>query len=210
MAEMKPIERTSYLSLFVLAAACGAMSQGAPAQLPDAPSQRVLAIRQAALITGTAESPEARASIADKSASRNFEMPSGNQGSQRVASDFFSQHVFRATAKENLGYRPNAEAGTLGRAAMAASRTFITRDASGRGKLNTSYFLEVLSSALAHTAYRPYWRRSVGAPFSDFGATIGNDAGMNLWREFRPGLEQVMKNHTPKFVEKIEASMERR
>jgi hypothetical protein len=28
---------------------------------------------------------------------------------------------------------------------------------------------------------------------------------MNLWREFRPGIEQLMKSHTPKFVSNIEA-----
>jgi hypothetical protein len=33
---------------------------------------------------------------------------------------------------------------------------------------------------------------------------VGNDAGMNLWHEFGPGIEQVMKNHTPRFVVKLE------
>jgi hypothetical protein len=44
----------------------------------------------------------------------------------------------------------------------------------------------------------------VGAPFSDFGSTVGNDAGMNLWHEFGPGIQQLMKSHAPKFVSKIE------
>ena len=26
---------------------------------------------------------------------------------------------------------------------------------------------------------------------------------MNLWHEFRPGIEQLMKSHTPRFVSKI-------
>jgi hypothetical protein len=109
-----------------------------------------------------------------------------------------------------VSYRPLAQGSLMGRATFAASRTVITRDPSGKGKLNTSYFLGVLTSALAHTAYRPYWRRSVGAPFSDFGSTVGNDAGMNLWHEFGPGIQQMMKSHTPKFVERIEESVGRR
>jgi hypothetical protein len=92
----------------------------------------------------------------------------------------------------------------MGRATYAASRILFTQDNSGRGSLNTSYFLAVLSSAAAHTAYRPYWRRSVSEPFSDFGSTIGNDAGMNLLHEFGPGLQQLMKSHAPKFVSRIE------
>jgi hypothetical protein len=57
---------------------------------------------------------------------------------------------------------------------------------------------------LAAAASRPYWRRPLGAPFSDFGSTIGNDVGMNLWHEFGPGIQQIMKSHTSKFVSKIE------
>lgn len=93
----------------------------------------------------------------------------------------------------------------MSRATYAGSRIFVTRDASGKGRLNTSYLLRALTSVAADTASRPYWRRSLGEPFSDFGSTVGNDAGMNLWREFRPGIEQLMKSHTPKFVSNIEA-----
>jgi len=45
----------------------------------------------------------------------------------------------------------------------------------------------------------------VSEPFSDFGSTVGNDAGMNLWREFAPTIQQMLKSHAPKFVTKIEA-----
>ena len=86
----------------------------------------------------------------------------------------------------------------------AASRIFVTRDESGRGRVNTSYFVAVMSTAAIHMANRPYYRRSASAPFSDFGSTVGNDAGMNLLHEFRPGLEQLMKNHAPRFVTQIE------
>jgi hypothetical protein len=44
----------------------------------------------------------------------------------------------------------------------------------------------------------------LGAPFSDFGSTVGNDSGMNLWHEFGPDIQQLMKSHAPKFVSKIE------
>jgi hypothetical protein len=92
----------------------------------------------------------------------------------------------------------------MGRATYAASRIFVTRDDSGKGRLNTSYLVRTLTSVAAATASRPYWRRPAGAPISDFGSTVGNDTGMNLWHEFGPGIQQLMKNHAPKFVSKIE------
>jgi hypothetical protein len=78
------------------------------------------------------------------------------------------------------------------------------RDVSGRAKLNTSYLLRTLTSVAKDTASTPYWRRSLGAPFGDFGSTVGSDAGMNLWHEFGPSIEQLMKSHALKFVSRIE------
>jgi len=92
----------------------------------------------------------------------------------------------------------------MGRATYAASRPLITRDYSGKSKLNTSYLLRTLTAVARDTASTPYWKRSRAEPFSDFGSTIGNDAGMNLWHEFGPGVEQLLKSHTPKFVSRIE------
>jgi hypothetical protein len=105
-------------------------------------------------------------------------------------------------------YQPSSENGLMTRAFSAALGTFLTRDPSGRTRLKTSYVLGVLTSAVIHTAYRPYWNRPVSAPFSDFGSRVGNDAGMNLLHEFRPGLEELMKSHTPKFLSRIAASIE--
>ena len=93
----------------------------------------------------------------------------------------------------------------MGRASDAASRIFVSRDDSGRGRLNTSYFLGVLTSVAIHTAYRPYWARSTSATFNNFGSTIGSDAGLNLVNEFRPGILQMVKGYTPKFVSRIGA-----
>jgi|SRR5579872_1287066 len=126
------------------------------------------------------------------------------EGVQEQQGDFFERHLYPALLKRNLDYRPSMSSTLMGRATYAASRIFFTQDESGRGRLNSSYFLGVLSAAMVHVASRPYWNRSAAAPFSDFGSTIGNDAGMNLLHEFRPGLEQLMKSHTPRFVSRIE------
>jgi hypothetical protein len=92
----------------------------------------------------------------------------------------------------------------FGRIGYAASSIFVTHDAEGASKLNTRYLLAVLTSAAAHSARTPYWRRSVSQPFSDFGATIGNDAGVNVLHAFEPGIRQTLKSHEPKFVTRIE------
>jgi hypothetical protein len=91
----------------------------------------------------------------------------------------------------------------MGRASYAASRIFVTRDDSGKGRLNTSYFLGVLTSVAIHTAYRPYGARSTSTPFNDLGSTIGSDAGINVFHEFGPGIRQMVKGLTPKFVSRI-------
>jgi hypothetical protein len=103
----------------------------------------------------------------------------------------------------NGGYHSPANDSLVSRATYAASSIFVTRDDSGRTHPNTSYFLRVLASAVAHSAYRPYWRRSASQPFSEFGANIGNDAGMKVWHEFEPGILQLMRNHEPRFVSRI-------
>jgi hypothetical protein len=100
---------------------------------------------------------------------------------------------------------PLSGASLIGRATYAASRPLLKRDGAGKARLNTSYLLRTLTSVARDTASTPYWRRSIGEPFSDFGSTVGNDAGMNLWREFGPNIEQLMKSHTPAFVSRVEA-----
>ena len=91
----------------------------------------------------------------------------------------------------------------MGRAFYAASRIFVTRDHSGKATLNTSYFLGVLTSVASATAHRPYWARSTSETFNNFGSTIGSDAGMNVFHELKPGIRQMVKGLTPRFVSRI-------
>ncbi len=121
------------------------------------------------------------------------------------SSTFFGRYLYPSVLKQRLRYHPSTSNSLMGRATDAASRIFIVRDDAGKGRLNTSYFLGVLTSVAIHTAYRPYWVRSASATFNNFGSTIGRDAGINLFHEFQPGLLQMMKGHTPTFVSKIEA-----
>jgi len=102
--------------------------------------------------------------------------------------------------KRNTAFHASSSTSFVGRATDAALSVIVTRDECGQRKLNTPYLLRVLTIATAHVAQRPYWHRSVGQPFSDFGSTIGNDAGMNLLHEFQPGLMELVKSHEPKFV----------
>ncbi len=45
--------------------------------------------------------------------------------------------------------------------------------------------------------------------FSDFGSTIGSDAGMNVFHEFWPAIRNKLEGHAPKFVQKIERYSDR-
>src|SRR6202047_4117677 len=123
---------------------------------------------------------------------------------QKESSAFFGKYLYPSLLKQDPRYYPSTSESVMGRASYAVSRIFITRDDSGKRKLNTSYFLGVLTSVAIAIAYRPYWARSTSATFNNFGTTIGSDAGINVLHEFGPGIRQVVKAHTPRFVSRIE------
>jgi hypothetical protein len=129
---------------------------------------------------------------------------SDRASAQKGAAFFLDKYLYPPTLPQGSRYLASSSDGLIGRATDAASRIFWTRDGSGARRLNTSYFLRVATSIAADTASRPYWKRSASGPFSDFGSTIGNDAGMNLFHEFGPDLGQVVTSHLPKFVSRIE------
>jgi hypothetical protein len=118
--------------------------------------------------------------------------------------NIFEKYLSPAAVKQSRTYHPSTGGSFMSRATYAASSIVITRDETGRKKLNTSYLLAVLSSAAAHSANCPYCKRSVSQPFGDFGSTVGNDAGVNLFHEFEPGIRGLVKNHEPRFIYKIE------
>lgn len=123
---------------------------------------------------------------------------------QKESSAFFGKYLYPSLLKQDPRYYPSTSDSVMGRATYAVSRIFITRDDSGKRKLNTSYFLGVLTSVAISTAYRPYWARSTSRAFNNFGTTIGSDAGINILHEFGPGIQQMVKAHTPRFVSRIE------
>jgi hypothetical protein len=123
--------------------------------------------------------------------------------------DFFTRQFSAGSAVHSHIDYAAASGSFVGRASYAASSVVFTHDDAGNGRLNTSYLLRVLASAVVHSAARPYWKRSLSQPFSDFGATIGNDAGMNVLHEFSPGIRDLVKTHTPKFVSHIEEHFRR-
>jgi len=122
---------------------------------------------------------------------------------QKDSAFFLDKYLYPPALLQGFRYQASSNDGLMGRATDAASRIFWTRDESGARRLNTSYFLRVATWIAADTASRPYWKRSGMAPISDFGSTIGNDAGMNLFHEFGPDLGQALSSHLPKFVSRI-------
>jgi hypothetical protein len=126
---------------------------------------------------------------------------------QKESSAFFGRYLYPSLLKQDPRYYPSTSASFLARATYAVSRILITRRDSGERTLNTSYFLGALTSVAIATAYRPYWARSASSTFKTFGSTIGEDAGINVFHEFRPEIRQMVNGHTPKFVSKIKESI---
>jgi len=193
---------------FVLFAVCGAVCQNAGQSLPDAPL--VQAATQKQNFNGFTE--EARSALSFGSIGRNadvtrqllFADPDKAVSSQKDPNAIFRKYLYPSSLKGQSGYHSLSSGSLMGRATSAASRTLIARDDSGKARLNTSYLLRALTVVAKDAASTPYWRRSPTAPLNNFGSTVGNDAGLNLWHEFGPGIQQLMKSHTPTFVSRIE------
>lgn len=179
--------------------------------LPDTPST-VQPPKQTERFQSFAD--EARMPLTPNSVRRGTELRRVTPGPQPTFSapyeavltqegNLVTKYLYPSSLKPSLLYHPSTSSSFMGRATYSASRIFVTRDDSGKKRLNTSYFLGVLGSVAIHSAYRPYYARSSSAPFNDFGSTIGNDAGINFFHEFGPGFRQMAKHHTPKFALKL-------
>jgi len=114
------------------------------------------------------------------------------------------KYLYPTPLKQDTRYYPSTSESFFGRASNAASRIFVTRDDSGKAKVNTRYFLGALSAVAMHAAYRPYGARSTSETLNNFGSTVGGDAGISVFHEFRPGILQLVKGITPRFLSRIE------
>ena len=190
----------------VLLAACGAYCQSPDQSLPDAPSVRIAAGTQGFNFPEQFRTSRVGATIgAERPMAAGGFSPIEKTFSRKDSNTVFDKYLYPSSVKRRSPYQLSGSGTLMGRATYAASRIFVTQDETGKGRLNTSYLLRALTSVAAETASRPYWRRSGAQPFSDFGSTVGNDAGMNLLHEFAPNLQEVMKSHAPRFVSNLAA-----
>lgn len=128
---------------------------------------------------------------------------------EKTYSTSWGKYLYMPMPKQELRHYDPASDSLTGRAVYAASSVLIARDDLGRGRLNTSYFLGVLTSAAIHSSYRPYRTGSTSATFNDFGSTIGGEMGINVYHAFEPDLRQMVKGFTPKFVSRLEGRITR-
>ena len=85
--------------------------------------------------------------------------PYGAALTPEVPSTFFDKYLYPSLRKQNPLYYPSTSGSFLGRATDSVSRIFVMRNDAGERRLNTSYFLGVLTSVAIHTAY-PLRRQS--------------------------------------------------
>jgi hypothetical protein len=211
---MKRIAPFGVLSFVVLAgcwAVCQNVGPSFGQSLPDAPSAAIRAAKQHQNVSVFVEATRSPVTVGAMGghvdATREGEFAPSDKSifSQNQSKALFDKYLYPSDLKQQPGSdHDSSNESLMGRATHAASRIVVTRDDSGKLRPNTPYFLRTLTMVAASTASRPYYKRSVGQPFGDFGSTVGNDAGMNLWHEFGPGIQQVMKSHSPKFVSRIE------
>lgn len=210
---MAPIRLVSVLLLTACSALCQRNDTHVAAiALPDAPSAA-----SSNLTPGKTEIFQAfqgvmRAPAAAPLAASNLAAPPSYFGdvhfferpAPRNPADIFEKYLSPSAVRRSHNYHPLTDGSLMGRASYAASSILVMRDPTGKKKLNTSYLLSVLAAAASHSAGSPYWKRTLSQPFGDVGSTIGNDAGMNLFHEFEPGIRALVQSHTPRFVTRIE------
>ena len=194
--------------VFLILGACTALCQQSNAKmggangLPDAPSAHTTAITEEPReFSDTVRPPLGTLTSAEQNPALRFNL--GRFDAEEAAR---SGKTFVRTLlplRPIGSYHASNRDSFMGRTVDAASSFVVTRDADGKRRVNVPYLITVLSSAVAHSAYRPYWRRSATQPFADFGSTVGSDAGMNVFHEFQPGITHLMKSHEPKFVSRI-------
>ena len=123
---------------------------------------------------------------------------------QQERSPFLDKYLYPSVLGGGRRYQPSTSGSLMGRTSYAASRIFVTRDGSGKARLNTPYFLGLLASVAVHSTSHRNLARSTLTTFNSFGSTVGGDAGLNVFHEFEPGIRQILKGHTPKFVSRVE------
>jgi hypothetical protein len=188
---------------FVLLAACWAVGQSGRESLPDAPS----AVVQAEKFNAPVKESGSRLNSGEMSIAsgpmQRYEVLGfdGTAPRHRDPEAVFRKYLYPSAVKQ----QPNSESspGIMSRATRAVAGTVVTRNESGKGKIKTSYLLRTLIGVAKDSASTPYWRRHFSDAASDFGSTVGSDAGMNLWNEFGPSIEHVLKDHIPGFISRI-------
>jgi hypothetical protein len=117
-------------------------------------------------------------------------------------STFLVRYLSPPSLQQDTTQHVSASNSVMGRTSFAVSRILITHDISGKARPNTTSLLQVLTSALAHTANHPSRTRTASATFDGFRSTISGDAGGQVFHEFKPDIMQVVKHL--KFVSRIE------
>jgi hypothetical protein len=188
---------------FALLAAGFAPCQSSRVSLPDAPSTQIGLPEQSINVAGeTCAGLGPITMDANVLRQRQFILIDSAASSEKQSDAIFRKY-FSPSSFKSSSSRPQAGGSLVLRATHAASGVLVTRSESGKTRLNTSYLLRTMASVAKDTASTPYWRRHVADGFSDFGSSVGNDAGTNLWNEFGPSIQHLMKSHAPQFVAKI-------
>ncbi len=177
--------------------------------LPDAPSAQLA--HSAETLREVSSVPRLSLPVREVAKPLAFlpEAPSANMvfraapAEEKKGSAAFLHKYFYPTMQQHSRYQASSSDHMMARATDAASRVFLMRDPGGKAHVNTAYFLRVLTSVAAENASRRYRARSGTAPLSNFGSTVGNDAGMNLLHEFAPGIKQRVAGHMPEVVSRI-------
>jgi hypothetical protein len=177
--------------------------------LPDAPSARLTDREKFEIFADEARSPLTFLSAgvsAGYNTAANRAYGGGWNGfgrnyaaavAQHQTANFLGKYLFPTLLSQDPRYHPSEKDGFWSRSTYAATRVLITRRDNGQKTINSSYLLGVLVSSAIAASYQPV-RRTSAQTLSDFGSTVGGDAGMNILKEFWPQLRSTLRPIAPK------------
>ena len=145
---------------FLFLAVCVMVAQSPGQSLPDDPSVRIQSQSQSQSQSQRMNAFEhakpldvgAKSSYAPNLNEAEFAVYQNDLSRQKDPNTLFAKYLKPPSSNRKPGYSPAGAENLMDRAVHAASRTFITRDESGKGRINTSYFLRTFTAVVADTA----------------------------------------------------------
>ena len=111
-------------------------------------------------------------------------------GLDQTSENYMVEFVFPVITKQDTRYYTLGHGGFFKRTGYALSRVVVTRTDAGNETFNTSEIVGAGTAAGLSNAYYPASQRTVGNTMTNWGTSVGIDAGTFVFKEFWPDINR--------------------